>query len=108
MFAYPSSLKYSSIFARQILKLGMKNKETIIGWVLIVLLMLGFVFYQQKKAAEEAKAKKEQKKTEQAQTADKPVAVPTLSSEDSSNTAPTLSATGHAPTDSATLQSEFG
>lgn len=45
-----------------------KNKETVIGWVLIVLLMLGFVFYQQKKMAEEQKENLKAKKTEQAQT----------------------------------------
>jgi YidC/Oxa1 family membrane protein insertase len=41
----------------------MKNTENIIGWVLIVALMIGFVFYQNKKIAEDQKLKKEQEKT---------------------------------------------
>ncbi|MES2621493.1 MAG: membrane protein insertase YidC [Bacteroidota bacterium] len=87
----------------------MKNRETIIGWVLIVLLMLGFVFYQQKKTAEEAKAKKELKKTEKKQAADSPVPVPSIVPSDSNGVVNTaaLSSTA-AGMDSATLQSEYG
>lgn len=43
----------------------MKNKETIIGWVLVALLMTGLLFYQGKKEKEEQAAKKEKQKTEQ-------------------------------------------
>jgi len=43
----------------------MKNKENIIGWVLIATLFIGFWFYQSKKLAEEQALKEAQKKTEQ-------------------------------------------
>lgn len=46
-----------------------KNKETVIGWILIVVLMLAFVFYQQKKMVADQKLKVEEKKTEQIQNA---------------------------------------
>lgn len=87
----------------------MKNKETIIGWVLIVLLMLAFVFYQQKKVAQEAKAKKELQKTEPKETIKTPVAVPSITSPDSSNlVTPPPAAALAATADSASLQSQFG
>ena len=37
----------------------MKNKETLIGWVLIAALMAGFIFYQNKKLTEDQKKKAE-------------------------------------------------
>ena len=37
----------------------MKNKETLIGWVLIAALMAGFIFYQNKKFTEDQKKKTE-------------------------------------------------
>jgi YidC/Oxa1 family membrane protein insertase len=43
----------------------MKNKENIIGWVLIATLFIGFWFYQSKKLAEEQAFKAEKEKTEQ-------------------------------------------
>ena len=43
----------------------MKNKETIVGWVLIIALMIGFVFYQNKKFEADQKLKKEQVKAQQ-------------------------------------------
>ena len=43
----------------------MKNKENIIGWVLIATLFIGFWFYQSKKLAEEQALKAEKEKTEQ-------------------------------------------
>ena len=43
----------------------MKNKETIVGWVLIIALMIGFVFYQNKKFESDQKLKKEQAKAQQ-------------------------------------------
>jgi len=43
----------------------MKNKETVIGWILIIVLMLAFSFYQKKKFAEEQALKKDQVKTQQ-------------------------------------------
>lgn len=42
----------------------MKNKETIIGWILIVILMGGYVFFGTKKAKEDQKVKQEQLKAE--------------------------------------------
>jgi YidC/Oxa1 family membrane protein insertase len=41
-----------------------KNKETVIGWLLIALLMIGFIFYQNKKMKEEQAQKKEKQRTE--------------------------------------------
>jgi len=41
-----------------------KNKDTIIGWILIVILMLIFSFYQTKKLKEQQALKKEQQKTQ--------------------------------------------
>lgn len=43
-----------------------KNKETIIGWVLVALLMIGLIFYQSKQTEKENLAKQEKQKTEQA------------------------------------------
>ncbi len=42
----------------------LKNRETVIGWLLIAVLMIGFIFYQNKKMAEEQAAKKEKQQTE--------------------------------------------
>lgn len=50
----------------------MKNKETLVGWILMIALMIGFVFYQNKKMIEEQKLKKEQQKTEQSKKATPP------------------------------------
>lgn len=71
-----------------------KNKETVIGWILIVLLMLAFVFYQQKKMASDQKLKLEQKKIEQIQNAQ-------LKS-DSIKTATTVTVTANGTVDSTT------
>jgi YidC/Oxa1 family membrane protein insertase len=43
----------------------MKNKETIIGWVLIAVLFVGFFFYQSKHVEEERKKKREEQATQQ-------------------------------------------
>ncbi len=86
----------------------MKNKETIIGWVLIVLLMLGFVFYQQKKTAEELQAKKALKQTEQKQKTDNPPATPAVSSADTNSTTITTTEQVSVPADSAARESQFG
>lgn len=43
----------------------MKNKETVIGWILVALLMIGLIFYQSKQTEKENLAKKEKQKTEQ-------------------------------------------
>ncbi len=75
-----------------------KNKETVIGWILIVLLMLGFVFYQQKKMSEEQKKKLEAKKTEQTQT-------PQLTKDATEITDNTKTATQNTIGDSSTLSS---
>ena len=87
----------------------MKNKETIVGWVLIVLLMLAFVFYQQKKIAEDAKHKKPLKLTELKKQGDSvvpsPAVVNTTSTDSSANLPET---TPVASTDTSTLQSEYG
>ncbi|HWB62808.1 MAG TPA: membrane protein insertase YidC [Chitinophagales bacterium] len=47
----------------------MKNKETVIGWALIIVLLTGYLFYSNKKFAEDQKKRKEKQKTEQAQKA---------------------------------------
>lgn len=49
-----------------------KNKETIIGYILIAILFIGFWFYQTKKIEEEQKRRKELQKTEQAEKAANP------------------------------------
>lgn len=89
-----------------------KNKETIIGWLLIALLMIGFIFYQNKKMAEEQTAKKEQQRAQQADS---------LKVKTSKTTSATITATGDTVTisvdtplvsatitDSATLNEEYG
>lgn len=68
----------------------MKNKETLIGWLLIAVLMTGFIFYQNKKLEEEQLLKKSQPKTEQSDknttpAAPTPVITNRESSVDSSN-----------------------
>ncbi len=63
----------------------MKNKETIIGWVLIIALMLVFFFYQNKKFTEDQKLKKEQAKTEQIEKAKHVNAEQVISSTDSTH-----------------------
>ena len=87
----------------------MKNKETIIGWVLIVLLMLAFVFYQQKKSSEDAKHKKPLKQTELKKEGDSaitsPAVVTTISTDSSANLIETAPITS---TDTSNLQSEYG
>lgn len=61
----------------------MKNKETLIGWLLIAALMIGFIFYQNKKFEEEQLKKKEQQRTEQkAKSAPSPASTPTITSAD--------------------------
>ncbi|MCX6200532.1 MAG: membrane protein insertase YidC [Bacteroidetes bacterium] len=88
-----------------------KNKETVIGWILIVVLMLAFVFYQQKKMVADQKLKLEEKKTEQIQqtqlqrdsvTSAKTLAIATNNLVDS--TAQPLAAI----TDSSKLQLQYG
>ena len=43
----------------------MKNRETIVGYILIIVLMVGFGIYQTKKAQDDLKKKREQQLTEQ-------------------------------------------
>lgn len=87
----------------------MKNRETVIGWILIIVLMLGFVFYQQKKTAEEAQTKKEQKKTEQKDVAKTKAATPVVTSVDTTGPADAPTAIAVDPAaDSVTLQNEYG
>ncbi len=84
----------------------MKNKETILGYVLLMLLMFGLFYYQTKKAEEEAKNRKAAKK-EQTQTP--PPASDSKAAADSVNTL----SLGSAPVepgqaDSAALHSKLG
>ncbi len=88
-----------------------KNKETVIGWILIVVLMLAFVFYQQKKMDEEKKIKLEEKKTEKIQNAQlksdsisKASSAPVTSLGSVDSTAQTIGIR----TDSSTLQLQYG
>lgn len=89
----------------------MKNKETIIGWVLIAALMVGFIFYQNKKFTED-----QRKKAEVAQAAKQdsiraakniPVPVQPLTLNDSTGQATNGSVTA-AATDSTALQQQYG
>ena len=87
----------------------MKNKETVIGWVLIIGLMLAFFFYQNKKFAEDQKLKKEQLKTQQAEKAKETAAGKYVSSTDS--TAKDLSAPANGTAiikDSSAASSQLG
>ncbi len=89
-----------------------KNKETVIGWILIVVLMLAFVFYQQKKMASDQKLKLEQKKTEQIQNAqlksDSIKTANTVAATANGTVDSTLTSQTSAPTDSSALQLQYG
>lgn len=88
-----------------------KNKETVIGWILIVVLMLAFVFYQQKKMASDQKLKLKEKKIAQIQDAQlKSDSIKTANSVAVTSTG-TVDSTSHviAPTtDSSNLNLQYG
>lgn len=79
-----------------------KNKEQVIGWVLLALLMVGMLFYQQKTGKEKQEAELAKKKTEQAAKAREKAAAETAKLQADTATAVTTvvvdSATGHADT----------
>lgn len=82
-----------------------KNKESVIGWVLISVLMFAFFMYQNKKFKEEQERKKQEAKTEQV--------IPAVKSEKSTNTpvagvGDTASATTGAIVDSASEVARYG
>ena len=88
-----------------------KNKETVIGWILIVVLMLAFVFYQQKKMVADQKLKVEEKKTEQIQNAQlkrDSVKVANTVAATSNNNIDSAMQTIARSTDSSSLQLQFG
>ncbi|MCW5909193.1 MAG: membrane protein insertase YidC [Chitinophagales bacterium] len=84
-----------------------KNKESVIGWLLIAVLMIGFIFYQNKKMAEEQAQKKAKAQTEKSDSlkVKEPVALPAVVATDS--TSGTITAE-EVKVDSTTLTSEFG
>ncbi|MFN8323808.1 MAG: membrane protein insertase YidC [Chitinophagales bacterium] len=89
----------------------MKNKETIIGWGLIAALMVGFIFYQNKKFTEEQKKKEALKKTEQTTTPKTTTAKPELAAsvaQDSSSGAIASVQEDTSKNDSTTLSAEYG
>lgn len=86
-----------------------QSKETIIGYILIGVLMVGFIFYQNKKVAEEQEKKQALKKTEQVNKA-KTAAQPKLTSQnpaDSTSATIVVDSTGVVK-DSLQLSSEYG
>src|SRR5581483_2955113 len=86
----------------------MKNKETIIGWALIIVLMIGYVFYSTKKFDEDQKKRKEQQKTEQVNKAkEQSKSAAAVISSDSSKTEATL-APVDGKVDSSKASAEFG
>ena len=89
----------------------MKNKETIVGWVLIIALMIGFVFYQNKKFEADQKLKKEQAKAQQIEKAKEKNLQPapaTVVSDTSQSTMSSPSATSAATKDSTGMVAQFG
>ena len=87
----------------------MKNKETAIGWVLMISLMLAFFFYQNKKLAEEQKIKKEQQRTEQLEKAKQKAAEQVISSTDSvQRTVSTAPGTAAFSKDSSAVAAQLG
>ncbi len=85
----------------------MKNKETLIGWTLVIALMIGFVFYQNKKFAEEQEKKKALQKTEKTEKGSPTSTAPTVTS--SSDTTPVAAFKPINPNaDSLVLSEEFG
>lgn len=87
-----------------------QSKETIIGYILIGVLMVGFIFYQNKKVAEEQQKKDALKKSEQvnkAKAATQPKPALTNTPADSTVIASVSDSTG-AINDSAQLTSEYG
>lgn len=66
-----------------------KNKETVIGWVLVALLMIGLIFYQSKQTEKENLAKKEKQQTEQAAKAKQAAAAKTNAVADTTATVAT-------------------
>jgi len=87
----------------------MKNKETVIGWVLIIGLMLAFFFYQNKKFAEDQKLKKEQAKTEQLEKAKQKAGQPVVSALDSAkNDLSAAATTPNLSKDTTAAQAQLG
>lgn len=68
----------------------MKNKETIIGWILIALLMVGLIFYQQNKMKEEQELKKSAAKTQKTEKVKTVADSAAVSVADSIQTAPSV------------------
>ena len=85
----------------------MKNRETVIGWVLIVVLMLVFSFYQNKKFKEEQALKKEQQKSQPERPKEKASEAVVSLNDTTHAAAGALNATA-AVKDSATTSSKFG
>ncbi len=85
-----------------------QSKETIIGYVLIGVLMVGFIFYQNKKVAEEQQKKQALKKTEQVNKAKTDTQPNLSSSTPSDSTISALVDSTLAKTDSLQRTSEYG
>jgi YidC/Oxa1 family membrane protein insertase len=83
----------------------LKNKESVIGWILIALLMFGWMYYQGQKAQEEAK--NNPKQSTKTQTAAKPAGSAPVALADSAST---TTETDQAPAtkDSARAASQYG
>ena len=88
----------------------MKNRETLIGWVLMIVLMVGFTFYTSKKSQEEQKKKAEQAKIDSAEKAKAKAQNHSLAPSDSLNHNQSANAVPSetAKADSAIASEQFG
>ena len=91
----------------------MKNKENLVGWVLIIILMIGFVFYQtttDQKKRKELALQEQAKKA--AKAAEKPIttakSATTITAVDSGQAPAIEPLAGSAGTDSLSLAGQFG
>jgi YidC/Oxa1 family membrane protein insertase len=91
----------------------MKNNETLIGWILIIALMIGFIFYQNKAYTEKQKTIKEQKQVELAEKAAQHTRDSVLAASSHTTDTTRLTASGNAApitpaNDSTELNSKYG
>lgn len=90
----------------------MKNKETIIGYILLIVLFVGFSIYTTNKAQKELKAKQEQAKTEklekERQKALQPPASTVVTGSDSGKVVTTAEVIAKAEKDSTVASAQYG